>query len=89
MAKNANAGKIIVKVKEMEDGRIAELYEVNMPMSVKYFKFQELIKWCKGNQDVPAYTIKYEQSKNFIGLIEWLDIQRELKFINEDGKILK
>ena len=39
MAKNAKSGKIICRVEQVEDGRIAEIYEVNMPMSVKHLTF--------------------------------------------------
>jgi len=89
MAKNAKSGKIICRVEQVEDGRIAEIYEVNMPMSVKHLTFNELIKWSKNNPDSNYYIITYDKAKHSLDFKEWLGIQKELKFINNEYKILK
>lgn len=89
MVKNTNAGKIIVKVEKMDDGRIAEIFEVNQPRAVKHLNFSDFIKWCHGNADVPSYDITYNGSKHFISLLDWLDIQKDLNFINTNGKVLR
>ena len=86
---NTKSGKVVVKVQKTEDGRIAEIFEVNMPKSIKHLGFNEFIKWCYTNENSSLYSITYESSKFNMELPEWLQIQKSLKFINDQGKIIR
>lgn len=86
---NTKSGKVIVKVEQMDDGRIAEIFEVNMPKSVKHLTFNEFIKWCYTTNNISLYSITYEMTSYKMDLSDWIEVQKSLKFISDSRKIIR
>ena len=86
---NTKSGKVIVKVQKMEDGRVAEIFEVNMPKSVKHLTFNEFVKWCYTTNNLSLYSLTYESSKYEMDVSKWIEVQKSLKFISDSGKIIR
>lgn len=86
---NVKSGKVIVKVQKMEDGRVAEIFEVNMPKIVKHLTFNEFIKWCYTTNNLYLYSITYENSNYSMNIPDWIEVQKSLKFVSDAGKVIR
>lgn len=88
MASDNIVGVVRVTVMEI-DGRIAELYKVNMHNSVYHYNFLDFINWCTSNASTYMFDITYN-NKFFYPLSDWLTILEDMGHIkNTSLTILK